>query len=315
MGAARLPPIALGSAMAQLIDHWCEEARVLAFAWRECQLLAARNPRFAPLRAQWTALWRDCFATLCPHFDAAAAVEPTLLFFDGESLLHMMRGNQVIDRAALEESCVTWARWLGGALPGETPWRLHARTLARATLNGVAIPERNGTAVAEGAALLLATRGAGAVTHRAVAAQTGLTLGAVSHVCRRTDDLLGLAYGQVYLQLTGGRPDRVDATSPIVPPPPDPTPAETRLLAIDELILAVARGRAEPQLTGLLRYLRGTTSIHTVRERVLCTEPERIALAAVLSSISMGFWRTTPTFGDIAAYDAFLDRLFTPLKR
>jgi AcrR family transcriptional regulator len=311
--ASNLPPAALGSLLAQLIDAWCEEARPLAFAWRECQLLAARNPRFAPLRAEWAKLWREFFDALCPRLGAAAAAEATWLFFDGESLLHLMRWNRTIDRAALDESCMNWGRWIGGMLPCETPWRLHARERARGTLSSVSIPDGNGAAVAEGAAALLATRGLGAVTHRAVATQAGLTLGAVSHVCKRTDDLLRLAYARIYLQLTGGRPDRLDAKTPVTPPPADATPAEARLLAIDELILAVARGRAEPGLIGMLRYLRGTTSIHTVRERIACSETQSIALAAILSSIGMGFWRTSPAHDDVAAYDAFLDRLFAPL--
>lgn len=312
--ATDLPPSALGSFLAQLTDAWCEDARPLGFAWRECQLLAARNPRFAPLRVEWATLWRAFFAAICPRFGAAAATEASFLFFDGESMLHLMRWHPTIDRAALDESCATWGRWIGGNLPGDTPWRLHARARARATLSGVAIPDGNGAAVAEAAAALLAARGLGAVTHRAVAAQAGLTLGAVSHVCRRTDDLLRLAYAQIYLQLTGGAPDRLDAASPATPPTSDPTSAEARLLALDELILAVARGRAEPGLVGMLRYLRGTTSIHTVRERVRCSESESIALAAVLSSIGMGFWRTSPAHDDPSAYDGFLDRLFAPLS-
>lgn len=308
-GVDGMPLQAFGSLTALLIDDWCEGARALAFAWRECQLLAARNPRFAPPSDAWNALWREFWSDICARFGAAGSAEATTLFFDGESLLHMMRWSRPIDRAALEESARIWIGWLDGQLPEPVPWRVHARVCARAADRTTTIPEGNLQLIAMAAARLLAQKGAGAVTHRAIAAEAGLTLGVVSHNCKRTDDLLKLAYSEIYVQLTGGLPDRSDLQAPDKGAQPD----LSRMLAIDELVLAVARGRVGGDLVGLLRYLRGSTSVHTVRERVTCTEAQSVALAAVYSSIAMGYWRSTARAKGAdagARYDRFLDKLF-----
>lgn len=307
-----LPGDAFAPLLASLIDDWCEQARPLAFAWRECQLLAARNPRFAPLRDAWNALWRDFCADICGRFGATWAAEATFFFFDSESLLHLMRSSRTVDRAALDESAQTWTRWMAGRLPSETPWRGVARERARAAETTAEIPEGNLRIIAAAAARLLAANGAGAVTHRLVATTAGLTLGVVSHKCKRTEDLLKLAYSEIYVELTGGLPDRPSRNP--APPEKGAQPDQSRLLAIDELVLAAARGRVGAGLIGLLRYLRGSTSVYTVRERVNCTELESLALAAVYSSIAMGYWRSasrTTGMDAGADYDRFLDGLFS----
>ena len=304
------PGDAFAPLLASLIDDWCEQARPLAFAWRECQLLAARNPRFAPLRDAWNALWRGFCADICRRFRATWAAEATFFFFDSESLLHLMRSNRTVDRAALDESARTWTRWIAGRLPSETPWRRVARERAR-TAPAAEIPEGNLRVIAAAAARLLAANGAGAVTHRLVAAAAGLTLGVVSHRCKRTEDLLKLAYSEIYVQLTGGLPDHPSPNP--APPEKGAQPDQSRLLAIDELVLAAARGRVGAGLIGLLRYLRGSTSVYTVRERISCTEPQSMALAAVYSSIAMGYWRSssrTPGMDAGTDYERFLDGLF-----
>jgi AcrR family transcriptional regulator len=110
--------------------------------------------------------------------------------------------------------------------------------------------------IASAATQLLLANGAGAINHRAVAAGAGLTLGVVSHQCKRTDDLLRLAHAEVYRGLTEGFPHlptaEGQATSDVAP--------RLQVLAIDELIIAVARGRAERTFALQLRYLRGATT-------------------------------------------------------
>lgn len=287
-----LPASALAPLLVQLIDDWCEQARPLAFAWRECQLLAARNPRFAPLRDRWQALWQDFWAGICGRFGAEQVADATSLFFDGESMLHLMRWNRAVDRACLAESVSTWVRWIDGKLPAPTPWRLHARSRIPVQAGAARAPGENARRIATAAARLLVEKGAGAVTHRAVAADAGLTLGTVSHLCKRTDELLESAYAEVYVQLTGGAPDQRGAPPPPRRPEPARSPDPFGMLAIDELILAVARGRIGSDLVGLLRYLRGNTSVHSVREHIRCSEAESIALAAVYSSAAMGLSRS-----------------------
>ena len=57
--------ILCGSLLAALIDQWCEEQRRLAFAWRECQLIAAREDRYGPVAQRWTTMWRNFWEEVC----------------------------------------------------------------------------------------------------------------------------------------------------------------------------------------------------------------------------------------------------------
>jgi hypothetical protein len=66
-----------------------------------------------------------------------------------------------------------------------------------------------------------------------------------------------------------------------------------QLLAIDELILAVARGRASPDLSQQLRYLRGMTSRKVIANLVETHGDAFDLLAAVYSSAMMGTLRST----------------------
>lgn len=307
-------PAAMAALLDSWIDDWCESARPLAFAWRECQLLAARVPRFAPVLVRWQSLWAALWRDVCARFGAADAAQLTGFYFDSEALLHMMRWNRDIDRAALAESAATWAGWIEGRCPGAMPWRDVARSRARERLRIAEVPSGNSLRVARAAAQVLAENGAGAVTHRAVAAVSGLTLGVVSHNARRTEDLLSLAYSAIYLSLTGALPHDQRSAAP---PPGGDAPGKGEMLAIDELILAVARGRADPSLAGLLRFLRGSTSVFTVQERVACSEPQSRALAVVYSSIALGYWRARrgDDAGDSDDYERFNAQLFGLLKR
>jgi AcrR family transcriptional regulator len=177
-------------------------------------------------------------------------------FFEGEGFLHLMLWNRAADRAALDEAARAWVGWLTGCPCREAPWR---RQLVAQARQATGAPEMLGETrqrIASAATQLLLANGAGAINHRAVAAGAGLTLGVVSHQCKRTDDLLRLAHAEVYRGLTEGFPHlptaEGQATSDVAP--------RLQVLAIDELIIAVARGRAERTFALQLRYLRGATT-------------------------------------------------------
>jgi AcrR family transcriptional regulator len=287
----RLPlaPEALAPLLAALIDAWCEEQRRLAFAWREGQVLAARGARFRPSAEAWTALWRDFWADVAGRFGLSDAAELLLFFFEGESILHLMRWNRAADRASLDETARAFVAWMTGRSVGGAPWRHALKGAAQGMALLMDAPGATAQEIAKAAATLLIEGGVSAVTHRAVAASAGLTLGVVSHNCKRADDLLRLAYGEIYRSLSSGAGSRPPAATPSQVPPLETLPARAQMLAVDELLLAVARGRADPELAQSLRYLRGTTS------RQELSFPAGAAgelLAAVFSSVMMGALRT-----------------------
>ncbi|MFD2429191.1 hypothetical protein ACFSUK_15800 [Sphingobium scionense] len=115
---------------AALIDQWCEEARRLAFAWRECQLIAARELRYVPVCDHWAAMWRAFWEEICTRCGHPGRGAHTAYLFDGEASLHLMRWRRPVDRAALEEVCAGWNDWLcvvrcataiGGISPANRP--------------------------------------------------------------------------------------------------------------------------------------------------------------------------------------------------
>lgn len=247
---------AFAPVLAQLTDSFCTEQRALAFAWRECQLLAARDPLFQVPRRTWNELWRHFWQRVCACFALRDAADMVHYFFEGEGFLHLMSWNRAADRAALDETARAWVDWLTDRPCREAPWRRRLVAQAREGAEAAEVLDDTRQRIAAAAAKLLLERGAGAINHRAVAAQAGLTLGVVSHKCKRTDDLLRLAHVEVYRGLTEGfsRLPETEGQAKLE------TAQHLQVLALDELIIAVARGRAERGFALQLRYLRGATT-------------------------------------------------------
>ena len=242
---------AIGPIMASLIDDLCGPDRALALAWRETHLLAARRADFAPLWSEWVALWRGFWLRLCRRLAIEAAAPLCHAFFDGELCMHLMPWNRPGDRACLDEMTRGLAACISGAPLPPAPWRA---MLKRQAIEATVVADRSEALIGEigrAAADLLAMGGIGAITHRAVAERAGLTLGTVSHRFKRADDLLRLAYNETYHILTGLSPNPAHPGTPTAPA--GSVPARNRVGAIDELRLAVARGRAKPGLALALR--------------------------------------------------------------
>jgi len=262
--AGPLAPAALPSLLAALIDDWTDHQRPLAFAWRECVLAAARESHFVAELDAWRALWSSFWQAVCDRCGRPDHGMLTSLFFYNESGMHLMRWHRAIDRAALDDLTAGWAAWLDGSLAVEGPWRRAARDEAIRTMPNLPVLGELSGRIAVAAAALLQRDGLAGLTHRAVATEAGLTLGVVSHNARTSADLVRAAFEMVYRQAAGS--SAMDP-SPIVIA--DDALAErlayfqrdtSSLLALDELILAVAR---DPQLASFipqLRYLRGRTS-------------------------------------------------------
>lgn len=292
-GGARLAPI-----LAALIERWCHEQRALAFAWRECQLLAGRNPAFLPLVRRWDALWQRFWTEVCTRCARPEAGAMTAWLFDGESILHMASGARLLDRACLDELCRGWEGWIGGERVPEGHWRGIARAEALRTLPPPAESDAATALMAEAAAGIVAELGAARLTHRAVAARAGVTLGMVSHRFRTSSDLLRSAFETIYRRLapqdTASVQAHVDAAlaepggAPSYPVIPQGM-TDTHMLALTELVMAVARDADLHRFAHQLRYLRGRTSLHFVQ--AIGGGPVSTLDAALFSSLAAGAQR------------------------
>lgn len=263
-GAAGLSPKAFPVWLAALIDEWATEQRALAFAWRECLLLAMRDARYLPALQSWQSLWSDFWEEASARCGLAGSGTLVSCFFDGESLLHLMQWRPAVDRACLDEICQGLGDWLAGRLAPEGPWRRFARTAAEQSMP--ALPARGGPAerIAIAAAETVERHGMAGLTHRAVATQANVTLGLVSYNFRTSADLARAAFEMIYRRLVPA------ATQAEAEPAGNAAAAieeiagyhrgSPSLLAIEELLVATAR---DPQLELFrpqLRYLRGRTS-------------------------------------------------------
>lgn len=283
----------LAPLLATLIDDWCEGQRGLAFAWRECLLLAARDERYAGTAQRWRLLWADFWNDACARLGIPQMAMLTERVFDGESYMHLLRWRRSVDRAGLEEICRAWGEWMRGRLAGPSPWREMARECA---LRSAPLPElRDETAerIAAAAAAVLARMGVGGVTHRAVAAEAGLTLGVVSHKFRTSADLLGSAFEMTYLQSVPSeaiaRAAGVDGDARSMLDRMDSLPStENFRLAMAELMMAAMRDPALAPFAAQLRYLRGRTSRGVLQALVGRDRPVSVADAALFSSFSVG---------------------------
>uniref|UniRef100_UPI003A8B65B2 TetR/AcrR family transcriptional regulator n=1 Tax=Sphingomonas sp. GlSt437 TaxID=3389970 RepID=UPI003A8B65B2 len=293
--------------MAALIQDWSVNHRALAFAWRECQLVAARNRKFAPALEGWNSLWADFWQRVSERYGMPDYARLNYYLFDGEGFLHLIQGDAVADAACLVELCQGWGDWLAGRPAAEGPWRRHARLNAAKTAATVipegAIPER----IAHAAADLVARNGPGGLTHRAVAAEAGLTLGAVSYHCRTSADLMHLAYETVYWRTMGqdlapvpgiSGKEYEDLREATLGAEETPEMALSRL-AMNELILAVARDSALKGLAANLRYFRGRKSRTYLAVILGSTENISALEAAMLSDLA--FARSRGYFGMNAA--------------
>ena len=259
-----LAPDALPALVAALIDDWTNGPRGLAFAWRECVMAAAREPGFLRELQAWSAMWSAFWQDVCARCGRVEHGALVTMFFYSESLLHLMRWHPIVDRSALADLCVGLTTWLDGSLAEEGPWRRIARAEAIRTMPPPPVLGELSGRIATAAAALLQREGLAALTHRAVAAEAGLTLGVVSHHMRTSADLVRAAFEIVYRDAAGlddAAPaplaiDDEELVARLIRFQQD----RTSLLALDELMLAAGRDPALGSFVPQLRYLRGRTS-------------------------------------------------------
>lgn len=258
-----LSPQGFAPLLATLIDDLCEWHRPFVFAWRDCQLLAGRAPRHGALVRRWTDLWTQFWTDICVRCGFPECGLLTTQFVDGESLLHLMRWQRAIDRPCLDETCRGWVRWLGGELADDSEWRALAFEQAGREMPPLTELTQTMQRIADAAADIVADRGASGLTHRAVAAEAGLTLGIVSHNCHTSADLVRIAFEMIYRRTValGSQPsDEGDAGLALEATPATLNSPRAMLSAMDELLLAVARDPSLRSFVPQMRYWRGRTS-------------------------------------------------------
>lgn len=301
---AAMPPIspaeAMAPFMAALVQDWSVGHRRLAFAWHECQLLAGRNPDYLPALHRWNALWTAFWESVCTRCGVPDLARLSQCMFDGESFLHLIRGNLMLDAACLIELCQGWGDWLSGRPAEERAWRRRARLAATQAAEAArlagnspegAVAER----IAAAAADLVTREGPASLTHRAVAAEAGLTLGAISYHFRSSTDLMRIAFETVYRRVMkpniepdpAARQEQGDYGQAAQDGEAARDLAMSRI-AMNELILAVARDESLQGYAAQLRYLRGQTSRNVLAKLFGGEDAGSPLEAALMSNISFG---------------------------
>ncbi|WP_241127741.1 TetR/AcrR family transcriptional regulator [Novosphingobium terrae] len=274
----------LGRIMAALIDEWVWSERRLAFAWREGLLLSQREKGYQGIGAEWQALWSGFWQAICDMCGVGAYSRWTSSVFEGEAALHMLPGRRVLDRACLDELCQGWADWLIGRLTVEGPWRFRARQRALDALPH--LPDHDDVArrIASAAADVVEHQGMAGLTHRSVAARADVSLGMVSGRFRTSADLARLAFDTIYSRLV----------MPLEAHEADLSRGQihvSRRLAMEELMLAVARESTSQSFASQLRYLRGRTSGRILQDMLGMEVTVSPLDAAIFSDLLSGMQR------------------------
>lgn len=312
-------PAALGPLLAALIDDWCETRRTLAFARRECELMALRDPKHVASCAKWDTLWFDFWQEVCARLDIAEMATGTAWVFAATSGLHLLRWRRPIDRAALEELCSGWASWLDGRLAAPAPWYELARRDAAALMPPPAPDDAMAETISAAAAATVAKRGVAALTHRAVATEAGVTLGVVSYKFRTSAELLRAAFEAIYRRLAPQasgdpvakwEPSREEALEQL-----RRVLAREDMLASEELMIASARNPTFVAFAAQLRYLRGRSARPYLQALLGRDRPIAPIDGAIYSAFQTGRYRAHLCSGRSLSADAPCSELSALLAR
>lgn len=305
---------AFGHLLSAMIDDWCERQRPLAYAWREIQSLAMRDPRHHEAARAWWRMAFEFWRPICARFGIEDLTGSVVLTFDGESSLHLIRWQRVIDRAALSELCSTWAGWTEGRIGMDAPWRTLAVREALAGQPVLPVRDTNTDKIADAAARTVAQRGVSGLTHRAVAEEAGQTLGIVSNRFRSSADLLRAACDALYRRIV--RPfGEGDTPIDLVARAQHRGGDDLALRAFFELSLAASRDPALQPFAAQLRYLRGQTSIRHLRAISPPGRDPSVADGALLSTIFSSQTRMRLAGVDLPELDRGVEAMLARLPK
>lgn len=268
-----LPPTALPRFMGHVVHRFVREQLPLAQTEADALVGASRTETAARAVDDWFEVWRGFWREAFARFGLdAEAAEIGGLILSAERLGHLARWNDLLDPAGLEEVCVRLVGRLTGdaeMLARPAPWRERAEAL---TLAGPARPPLTGPAerIARAVVAVIDEEGEAALTHRAVAATAGVSLGAVAHHFPSRTALLDAAYTELYRALVEG----AEKVSSVVPKPKnvaehmvlfhDYGAKAPRSRALDEMFLAATRDPALADFAARLRYSRGNGSFRMI---------------------------------------------------
>jgi AcrR family transcriptional regulator len=318
---AALPRSADGAAYAleHIVRQWTQGARPLALLYQE---RLALSPSLGG--AHWTALWRDFWLEVSAGFGLGETEGRLMhLFFESEGLYHLSTWSPALEGAALRDLAGHFgAVWLGASPPPALGALALAEESAGVQAGGTLTPAAARIAVAAAA---VAESGLGALTHRAVAAQAGVTTGAVTHHFRTVEELTaGAIRGQVLALTPDGdamppraveesrsREEFVNVVRPHTLRDAPAGPA----LARRNLFLAAVRRPEQASCAAVIRFAYGGTSRRGLAS-VIDLPAETLALrSAVLSRILSAIWYATsadetPAASRARVFEAICARAF-----
>jgi len=318
---AALPRSADGAvyALEHVVREWTQGARPLALLYQE--RLAVSPSRGG---ARWTALWRDFWLETAADFGLRETEGRLMhLFFESEGLHHLSTWSPALEGAALHELVGHFGEvWLGASPSSPIGALSLAEQSAGVQAGGALTPAAARIAVA---AATVAEGGLGALTHRAVAAQAGVTTGAVTHHFRTVEELTaGAIRGQVLalepppgdagarsVEDSRSSEEFVQAIRPHTLRDAPAGPARARR----NLFLAAVRRPEQASCAAVIRFAYGGTSRRGL-QGVIDLPPETLALrGAVLSRILSSIWYATsadpaPETSRTQAFDAICARAF-----
>lgn len=295
---AALPrsPDGAAYALEHVVRAWTQGARPLALLYQE-RLAVSTTHGGGP----WTALWRDFWLEASAGFGLGEAEGRLMhLFFESESLYHLSTWSPALEGAVLRELADHFgAVWLGATRTAPIGALALAEHTAGAQVPGTLTPAAERIAVAAAA---VAEGGLGALTHRAVAAQAGVTTGAVTHHFRTVEELTAGAIRGQLLALTppdGEAPRSVEDSrsreefiATIGPHTLRDVPAGPAL-ARRNLFLAAVRRPEQAGCAAVIRFAHGGTTRRGLAG-LLDLPPEVVSLrAGVLSRLLSAIWFAT----------------------
>ncbi len=206
---AALPrkPEALADALAYVIRAWTAGSRDLALLYQESSTFRGEGTwSHAPWAASWGAFF-EAYAASSPHREEHAAL--MRLLFESEALYALSLWRPALEVLALSDLCGSFAALYLDATPRAATGAL---ALAEQQLHAREADPLHGRAkeFAVAAVRLVADQGLAGLTHRAVAAATGATVGAVAHYHPTAETLLSAAI-RAQVQLLMERPGALQA--------------------------------------------------------------------------------------------------------
>lgn len=300
-------PHGVSGFFAHVVDEWTGRQIALAFAWRECLILADRNSRFREPATLWRDLWHQFWVRAGEVFGLGPNIIVAERVFETESLYHLIQWHRIIDRAALEETARGVAAWLTGTPAPPAPWREFAH--AEASRTRANPPPRDDTTarIMAAAASLISEGLDAALTHRATAEHAGVTLGTVSHRFPTKQALLNAAVEGIYAATiaqaaqSSGLDRHPITRDEVLATTASAVAAARPSHGRDSLFLIAARDPSLATFGAQLRYLRGTGSREALQAIMGPDRAPSLLEAALFSAFVSSQMRTYAVQdGDVA---------------